>query len=200
MKKAVSVDEYIASGGDWKESLTLLRELFVSTTLKEAVKWGMPVYTLKGKNVAGFSAFKSWTGIWFYQGVFLKDSAGKLINAQEGVTKALRQWRFSSAHEIQSHRELILSYLEEAIQNQKDGKEIKAQRNKAVVIPEELKQAFRNNPALKDQFEALSLSKKRDYSDHIGSAKREETRQQRLEQAIPMILEGIGRNDKYIKK
>ena len=161
---------------------------------------GMAVYTLKGKNVAGFSAFKSWTGIWFYQGVFLKDSAGKLINAREGVTKGLRQWRFSSANEIQNNRELILSYLEEAIQNQKEGKEIKVQRNKAIVIPEELSLAIRNNPALKDQFESLSLSKRRDYAEHIGSAKREETRQQRLEQSIPMILEGIGRNDKYIKK
>lgn len=200
MKKVARVDDYIASGGDWKESLALLRELFASTALEEDIKWGMPVYTLKGKNVAGFSAFKSWTGIWFYQGVFLKDNAGKLINAQEGVTKGLRQWRFSSAHEIQSNRELILYYLEEAIQNQKDGKEIKAQRNKVVVIPKELKLAFRNIPVLKDQFEALSLSKRRDYAEHIGTAKREETRQQRLEQAIPMIMAGIGRNDKYIKK
>ncbi len=200
MKKVASVDDYIASRGGWKESLDMLRELFASTILEETIKWGMPVYTLKGKNVAGFSAFKSWTGIWFYQGVFLKDSAGKLINAREGVTKGLRQWRFSSANEIQNNRELILSYLEEAIQNQKEGKEIKVQRNKAIVIPEELSLAFRNNPALKDQFESLSLSKRRDYAEHIGSAKREETRQQRLEQSIPMILEGIGRNDKYIKK
>jgi len=200
MRKAASVDEYISSGGDWKESLILLQEIFASTPLEETIKWGMPVYTLKGKNIAGFSAFKSWTGIWFYQGVFLKDSAGKLINAQEGLTKGLRQWRFSSADEIQSYRSLILSYLDEAIQNQKDGKEIKAQRNKPIAIPEELKLAFRNKPGLKDQFEALSLSKRRAYAEHIGSAKREETRQQRMEQAIPMILEGIGRNDKYTKK
>jgi uncharacterized protein YdeI (YjbR/CyaY-like superfamily) len=200
MKNVSSVDGYIASGGDWKGSLILLRELFSSTILEEEIKWGMPVYTLKGKNVVGFSAFKSWVGIWFYQGVFLKDDAGLLMNAQEGVTRGLRQWRFSSADEIQKNRLLILSYLEEAIQNHKDGKELKIQRNKAVVIPEELKIAFRNNPALKDHFEALSLSKKRDYAEHIGSAKREETRKQRLEQAIPKILGGVGRNDKYSKK
>jgi uncharacterized protein YdeI (YjbR/CyaY-like superfamily) len=33
----------------------------------------------------------------------------------------------------------------------------------------------------------------------VGSAKREETRQQRLQKVIPMILEGIGMNDKYKK-
>jgi uncharacterized protein YdeI (YjbR/CyaY-like superfamily) len=74
----------------------------------------MPVYALKGKNVAGFSAFKSWAGIWFFQGVFLKDEKGVLINAQEGTTKGLRQWRFKSAGEIRSHRDTILAYLEEA--------------------------------------------------------------------------------------
>jgi uncharacterized protein YdeI (YjbR/CyaY-like superfamily) len=200
MRKATSVDEYISMAGKWQGSLQILRELMQSTKLVETVKWGMPVYTLDNKNVVGFSAFKSWTGIWFYQGVFIKDSAGKLINAQEGVTKGLRQWRFSSADEIQSNRELIVSYLEEAIQNQKDGKAIKAERNKDLVIPEELQLAFRNSPALKDQFDALSLSKRKNYAEHIGSAKREETRQQRLEKAIPMILEGIGRNDKYIKQ
>ena len=67
----------------WKESLTVLRKIFQGTELKEDLKWGMPVYTLNNKNVAGFSSFKSWTGIWFYQGVFLKDPAGVLINAHE---------------------------------------------------------------------------------------------------------------------
>jgi len=200
MKKVASVEAYIASGGDWTESLELLRDLLSSTSLKETVKWGMPVYTLNNKNVVGFSAFKSWVGIWFYQGVFLKDPAGKLINAQEGVTKGLRQWRFTSAGEINDNRELILSYIEEAIQNQVEGKEIKPERNKDVIIPDELNRAFKENPALKDQFDAMSLSKRRDYAEHIGSAKREDTRQSRLEQAVPMILEGIGRNDKYIKK
>lgn len=200
MSKISTVDEYIGSAGSWKAALILLRELCTSPNLEETIKWGMPVYTLNNKNVVGFNAFKSWTGIWFYQGVFLNDSARKLINAQERVTKGLRQWRFSSADEIQSNRELIISYIEEAIQNQKEGKEIKAEMNKAVVIPEELQLAFRNNPALKNQFVAMSLSKRRDYAQHIGSAKREETRLQRLEKAIPMILDGIGRNDKYIRK
>ena len=119
MKRASSVEAYIAAGGQWKEALVLLREMCASTVLEETIKWGIPVYTLNNKNVAGFSAFKSWVGIWFFQGVFLKDEAGLLINAQEGTTKGLRQWRFKSAQEITNHRDTILTYLEEAIQNQK---------------------------------------------------------------------------------
>ncbi len=67
MKKANSVEEYIASGEEWKESLGILRELCASTVLEETIKWGIPVFALKDKNVVGFSAFRSWTGIWFFQ-------------------------------------------------------------------------------------------------------------------------------------
>jgi uncharacterized protein YdeI (YjbR/CyaY-like superfamily) len=199
MKRASSVDEYISMGGEWQQSLMLLRELLQSTSLEETVKWGMPVYTLNNKNVAGFSAFKSWTGLWFFQGVFLKDPEGVLINAQEGTTKGLRQWRFSSEVEIRQNRTHILNYLEEAIQNQKAGKEIKPERNKTLIIPQELEEALNSNPSLKESFEALSLSRKREYAEHIAGAKREETRQQRLQKVIPMILEGIGMSDKYRK-
>ena len=199
MRKSASVEEYIASAGEWKASLILLRELFSSTSLEETIKWGMPVYTLNNKNVAGISAFKSWTGIWFYQGVLLKDEKGVLINAQEGTTKALRQWRFTSVNEISARRATILAYLDEAIRNQKQGKEVKPDRNKILLIPAELEQALSQDPALKDSFEALSLSKKREFAEHVGSAKREETRIQRLEKVIPMILEGIGLSDKYRK-
>lgn len=199
MKRAASVDQYISMGGEWQASLLLLREVLQSTSLEETVKWGMPVYTLNNKNVAGFSAFKGWTGIWFFQGVFLKDSEGVLINAQEGTTKGLRQWRFYSELEIREHRSLILDYVAEAIQNQKAGKEIKPERNKALIIPRDLEEALASNPLLKESFEALTLSKKREYAEHIGGAKREETRQQRLQKVMPMILEGIGLSDKYRK-
>ena len=199
MKKVSSVEAYMAAGGEWRDALELLRELLTSTRLEERIKWGMPVYTLNNKNVAGFGAFKSWVGIWFFQGVFLDDKAGVLINAQEGTTKGLRQWRFSSAREIRENRESILAYLEEAIQNQEEGKEIKPDRNKPLEIPLELEKALDQDPALKDSFKSLSLSKKREYAEYVSSARREETRLSRLQKILPMILEGVGMSDKYRK-
>lgn len=194
-----SVESYIASKKEWAEALNLLREIFSVVELKETVKWGIPTYTLNNKNVASFSAFKSYVGIWFFQGVFLKDPAGKLINAQEGVTRGQRQWRFQSPEEIRDNRELILQYLEEAIQNQKDGKVIKAQRNKVLDVPPELQYVLNKDPLLKDGFDALSASKQREYCEYLAEAKREETRRRRLEKICPMILQGVGLNDKYKK-
>ena len=94
MNSYKTADEYILNAPNGKEILIVLREIIRSTELKETVKWGGPVYTLNNKNVVGLGSFKSYTGLWFYQGALLKDEAGILINATEGVTKALRQWRF----------------------------------------------------------------------------------------------------------
>lgn len=44
----------------------------------------------------------------------LQDEKKVLINTQEGVTKSMRQWRFTSKEEIDE--KTILQYSEEAIQ------------------------------------------------------------------------------------
>lgn len=199
MKRYKSVTEYIENTGEWEEAVILLREIFLSTELNETLKWSAPVYTINNKNVAGIGAFKAYVGIWFFQGSFLKDKKKKLFNAQEGKTKAMRQWRFTSVDEIQKEAQVIRDYIEEAIENQKQGKEIKSAKNKPLVIPEELQIALDKDPILKDHFDQFTLGKKREFTDHIGSAKQAETRQRRLEKAIPMIMNGIGLGDKYRK-
>ena len=80
----------------WKEEIEFLKDIIAKTELVETIKWGTPVYTYQNKNIIGLGGFKSYFGVWFMNGVFLKDEAKKLVNAQEGVTKALRQWRFLS--------------------------------------------------------------------------------------------------------
>ncbi|MEW7292988.1 YdeI/OmpD-associated family protein [Aquimarina sp. 2304DJ70-9] len=195
MEKNKSVEEFIAKKTEWKRELETLRSIMRSTEMEETIKWGIPVYTLGNKNVIGMGAFKSYVGIWFYQGVFLKDKQNKLINAQEGKTKGLRQWRFTSEDDIDQG--LILQYVNEAIENQKEGKEIKPEKSKTVDIPSELKTALMSNDKLQESFEQLTPFKQKEYIEYITTAKREATRLSRLEKITPMILQGIGLNDKY---
>lgn len=195
MRGVASVDEYIDGAGQFREELRTLRKLLNATDLEETVKWGAPCYTIDGKNVVGIAAFKSYVGLWFHQGALLEDPDGVLINASEGKTKALRQWRFTSAKEIKP--KLIKAYVNEAIGLARAGKEIKADRNKPVEIPAELKSTMAEDAALKKAFAALTPGKQREYADHISEAKREATRQSRLEKIIPMIKAGAGLHDKY---
>lgn len=195
MQKNKSVEEFISKKEEWKDALEILRSIMLTTEMKETIKWGIPVYTINGKNVIGIGAFKSYVGIWFYQGVFLEDKAKKLLNAQEGKTKGLRQWRFNTTDDIDKN--LMLQYIKEAIKNQKEGKEIKSEKSKAIEIPTELLTALNANDNLKRSFEQLTPFKQKEYAEYITTAKREATRKSRLEKISPMILEGIGLNDKY---
>lgn len=194
MKMAKSPEEYFESNPKYLDILSKLRAILSETELEEKMKWGIPTYCLKNKNVAGIGAFKSYAGIWFFNGVFLKDESKVLINAQEEKTKGMRQWRFSSIDAIDE--KLLREYIQEAIQNQKDGKEIKPEK-KPLILPDELKEALASDARLSESFEELSLTYKREYAEHIAEAKRDETKKKRLEKIIPMILEKKGLNYKY---
>ncbi len=197
MKRYKTVEEYILNAENGQKILIVLRDLLNATELEETVKWGAPTYTINGKNVVGLGAFKSYTGLWFFQGALLKDRQKVLVSATDGQTKALRQWRFESSSEIDP--ELVLQYVNEAIENQKQNKEMKADRNKPVIIPDELKEAFKEDTALKKQFESFPRGKRREFADYISEAKQEKTRQSRLKKIIPLIQQNIGLNDKYRK-
>jgi hypothetical protein len=55
--------------------------------------------------------------------------------------------------------------------------------------PEDLAQAFRGSPDAEAFFESLSFSHKRGYVDWIVGAKKDETRQRRVVQAVEMLLD-----------
>lgn len=196
MKRSKSVDQYILEHPEWADELIFLREIVKLEGAVETIKWGAPCYTIRGKNVIGIGAFKSYVGLWFYNGALLKDHEKVLLNAQEGVTKALRQWRFNSIDEM--NKTLIAKYVKEAINNQKAGKEIKPSRQKKELnIPNELQQAFDTDQDLRPAFETFPPYKKREFADYITQAKREETRMNRLKKVIGLIKGKEGLSDKY---
>lgn len=196
MKKVASFAEYCQKHEEWSALLLKLQSLIAKTELQETIKWGAPTYTLDDKNVVGVGAFKSYAGLWFFNGALLKDKQGVLINAQDGKTKAMRQWRFNDISEVDD--KLILAYLKEAIANQSQGKVVpKAKPSKEVTIPEELQELFDKKKPLYKKFLELTPYKQKEYAEHISSAKRQATRESRLQKCIPLIEKGVGLNDKY---
>lgn len=195
MKKIYSVDEYIEEHPKFSEALALLRKIINSTEAEETIKWNAPVYCVNGKNVFSFGAFKNHFCVWFFNGVFLEDKHQILTSNEK--TKSMRQMRFESIDDIDEN--LVLSYVKEAIENQKLGKEIKPDKSKSkqTIIPKALDDFLTSNDGLKTAFELLTPFKQREYGEFIDGAKREATKQSRLEKIKPMILKNIGLNDKY---
>ncbi len=192
----LKVTEYINGLEKWKEEITLLRSVLNQLPLEEDIKWGIPAYIYKKKNILGLSAFKNYCGLWFHQGVFINDEHHLLINAQKDRTKAMRQMCFNSLKEIDVA--IVKQYVLEAMANSEAGLEVKPKRNTSlIIIPDALKLALSKNEKLNYKFNEFSKSKQREFCEHISSAKRENTKQKRLEKIIPMILNGVGLNDKY---
>jgi len=196
MSNPSKIEAYFETEHSFKDAILTLRSIINRTALEETFKWSAPVYTLNGKNVAGLGRFKHHFGVWFFNGSLINDKYGRLHNAQEGKTKALRQLRYTDASEIKEDE--LLYYLNEAISNQKKALEVKAVKSvKKVVLPIELTSAFSINKNLEKAFKALTPGRQKEYAEHIASAKQEKTRLSRLEKATPLILDGKGLHDKY---
>lgn len=119
MQKFEKVEAYYEKEHMYKEAITILRAILKETKLVETYKWNFPTYTLNDKNVLAINRFNNHFGLWFFNGVLLEDRHQVLENAQEGKTKNMQHWKFTSKQEI--NPELVLSYVHEAITLQEKG-------------------------------------------------------------------------------
>jgi len=110
---AEKVEAYFDSQILWGEEQRALREILKEFPFSEVIKWRFPTYIYGGKNLVAIAGFKSYFGLWFFEGANLSDPANMLINAQPGKTKMMRQWRMKTAGEID--KSMIKNYLSEVI-------------------------------------------------------------------------------------
>lgn len=175
----------------WSEVLPALREILLASELTEDCKWGVPVYTFKGKNVAILGAFNDTCRIGFVKGALLTDPEGMLLRPGENSHES-RELRFTDAATVKAQRAIILSYIAEAIQFEKDGKSVPKKAVDDYPMPEELLTALEQDPLLAAAYEALTPGRKKSYLIHIGGAKQSATRASRVEKCVPKILAGKG--------
>lgn len=197
MANGKTVEDFFARQTTWEKEVSRLRAILQKLPLEEALKWGTPCYSFNGKNVVGIGSFKAYFGLWFFQGALLEDSAGVLQNAQQGKTRAMRQWRMQHAKDIKAR--LVTRYVREAITHIEAGREIKADRRKTLEVPDALARGLRRQKGATAAFRALRPGQQREYADFIASAKREDTLKRRLDKVLPLIASGRGLHDKYRK-
>ncbi len=174
-----------------------LREILLKCGLKENYKWQMPSYDHHGI-VCSLGSFKKHVGLWFMQGAMLSDPNKILIKGQ-ATTKALRSMRFNSMEDLDE--KMVGAYVKEAmLLNEKGIKFDHKKTKKELIVPDEFEKRLKLNKKAWEHFQNFSYTKKKDYVEWISTAKREETKEKRTVQAIEMLAQGIGKNDKYIKR
>ena len=197
MKKPKSVDEFVEKVENYPEIVKKLRDILLTYPLEETIKWMFPTYVYKGRNLVAMGSFKAYAGIWFFEGSLLADDHQVLVNAQEGKTHGMRQWRFTSLADL--NEAILHQYIQESMTNVDNGVKVvyKKSQPKKLNIPLELKNAFEQSPDIAAKFNELSLSKRHEFAAYIDSAKRQSTRDNRTKKCLLMISKGIGLNDKY---
>ncbi|MCA5005122.1 DUF1801 domain-containing protein [Sphingobacterium bovistauri] len=191
-KKGPNWDSY---RDQWLDLYEKMSQLILKTNLTKEFKWGTDVYTFQGKNIIGWAGFKNFFSIWFYNGVFLTDPYQVLVNASEGKTKSLRQWRVKDNSDFDEKR--ILEYIQESIQTILDGKTIPIEKGSSKAPEGILKDELTNNKPFHEAFYKLTAGRQKEYIEYINEAKQDKTKIARLEKIIPTILSGKGLNDKY---
>ena len=199
------IDIYINKAQSFAQPiLEHLRELVHKACpgVQESIKWSRPFFDYKGVILGNMSAFKEHCSFGFWG----EEIAAVLREAnvvQEGGMGSLG--RITSLKDLPSDKQM-LSFLHQAagfIDRGEYTSPITA-RNKVVKAPKpaletppEFVKALKADKKAAAVFAAFSPSCKREYTEWIADAKRPETRDKRIAQAIEWIAEGKQRNWKY---
>jgi uncharacterized protein YdeI (YjbR/CyaY-like superfamily) len=199
------IDAYIEKAQPFAQPiLTHLRKLMhkACPDAEEAVKWGHPFFLYRGTILGHMAAFKQHCSFGFWGeeiGAVLRDA--KVV--QDGGMGSLG--RITTVKDLPSEKEMV-GWIRQAsaLIDAGEHTSIMAARNKVVKAPKpapkaspEFVVALKKNKKASAVFEAFSPSCKREYVEWIAEAKRDDTRDKRIAQAVEWIAEGKQRNWKY---
>lgn len=195
------VSEYISKSADFAHPiLNQLRETIhlFCPEVEEGMKWGMPFFLYHGKILCNMASFKNHCSFGFWLQSEMSDSYGIFRRAEEGGMGSLG--KITSLTDL-PNKEQLGACISEAMTLIDQGVKPRARNPKTekptLQIPPELMELLNAEPAAKAVFEAFSPSHQREYISWITSAKREETKQRRLEQTIENLREGKVKEWKY---
>ncbi|QNI37152.1 YdeI/OmpD-associated family protein [Edaphobacter albus] len=193
------VDAYINKSATFAQPiLEHLRKLFHKgcPQVEEAIKWSMPFFTYKGQLFGHIAGFKQHC------------SFGLIGSHNRSLTKAKFEQKdgmgivgkITSLDDLPSDKEMLQLIREAAVFVDEGGKTMARTKKAAKPVPEvpaEFAVALKKNKTAQKVFKDFSPSAQREYIEWIDEAKREETKQKRIVQAVEQIAEGKQRNWKY---
>ncbi|MGB8474505.1 MAG: YdeI/OmpD-associated family protein [Candidatus Acidiferrum sp.] len=199
------VDAYIEKAAPFAHPiLAHLRELMHQACPRatEAMKWGMPFFVQQDVILANMAAFKQHCafGFWGPEMKKMLEKDGRNSSDAMGTLG-----RITSLKDLPSNKTL-LAYMRHAADLVGSGQRTKSlerpqkpAKKRPVSVPPELAAALKQNKVAAKAFAGFSPSGQREYCEWISEAKRPETKEQRLQQAIAQIAQGKSRYWKYEK-
>jgi len=188
-------DAWFAKARKWQDECAKLRTILRECDVDETLKWGKPTYTHDDANIVLIMPLKDTCTLLFMKGALLKDPKGLLVQAGEN-SQSQRQMRFTSLAGIGKLAKTIQGFVEQAIEVEKAGLKVDFKKSADLVYPKEFQDSLDRNSALREAFHKLTPGRQRQYHLYFTGAKLPATRASRVEKAIPLILDGMGLNDR----
>lgn len=187
------IDDHIARAGAFAQPILERFRAVVHEVVPqcvETIKWGMPHFTLDGRNLAGMAAFKKHVSIFFHH-----DEAP----GEDAAGAGTGRFRQISSLDAMPDDAALRAKLEAAIDRLASAP-AKARPRAAPrpmpAMPDAFDAAL-DRQALRERFDALPPGYRREYIEWIVEAKTQPTRDRRIDQALALIAEGKHRNWKY---
>ncbi len=195
------IDAYIAKSADFaKPILAHIRKLVhkACPQVEETMKWSFPHFDYKGEMMCSMAAFKQHCAFGFWKAALMSDQS--LLENAKGETAMGHMGRITSLKDLPADKQMI-AYIKEAMKLNDEG--VKVKKEKPVSksewpAPPDLQAALKKNKKALVVFEAFPPSHRKEYITWIEEAKREETRQKRIEQTVEWVAEKKQRNWKYM--
>lgn len=199
MAKSKTIDEYIArTEGTFAHPILIkVHEIILETApkIEEAIKWGAPSYEYKGIMMTTVK-FKKFAAVWFHKGAFFSDPKN-LLEASSDDTKYMRKYVLHNIDDLDE--EGLKGLIREAIKFQESDEilEVAEESEKEELTSDLLDKTLSEDSKAKAEFENFPDYKKKEFIEHIETAKRDATKLRRLEKSLDLIRQGIGLHDKY---
>ena len=190
------IDAYIAQQADFARPILEHVRAVVHEAcpdVEETMKWSMPTFVYGGAILCGMAAFKHHASFGYWKHALVvgegeprdgMGSYGKLASVKDLPPK-----------------KTLLAHIRKAMQlnDEKVKSPVARKSGPAAVMdaPEDLLAALKKNANARKTFDAFPPSAKNEYDAWIIEAKRDETRANRLQQAVEWMAEGKRRNWKY---
>ncbi|HEX8838883.1 MAG TPA: YdeI/OmpD-associated family protein [Sphingomicrobium sp.] len=195
MSRDARIDAYIDKAQPFAQPiLRHVRERVhaVLMDVEEAVKWGMPAYTVGGKIMLMTPAFRAHMALNFWR--------GQELRSEQMSADAMGQFgRIKSIDELPADAELDRLIREAAhlSKNAPAPRKTKSAPKPAPELHPDFAAALEKAPQAKGVLDSFPPSAQRDYFEWIAEAKQDATRQKRIATAIEWLGEGKRRHWKY---
>ena len=191
------IDAYIASAAPFAQPiLQRMRDLVHEACpgVEETMKWSMPTFMHAGSILAGMAAFKQHASFGYWKHA--------LVLGEDAPRDGMGSYGKLASLEDLPPKKQLLADIRKAMKLNEDGVKSPAARKTPAArpsadMPADLAAALRRNKAAKAAFDGFPPSAQREYVEWITEAKRQDTRQKRLAQAVEWMAEGKRRHWKY---